>query len=144
MVNKNTILSPGHVVLGGLAKKFLSLLYTMFICTTQTARHWSLFWPSPIQPHFSPTSLRLILIFSHLQLSYRKIYTICDACEQKHNELETNVTVEKSWKLCRWIKPLRKTQYDKGKISIGKSEETNINTETVRLETHRSQSNMSV
>ena len=33
-VNMNTILSPGHVVLGGLAKKFLDLLYTVFICTT--------------------------------------------------------------------------------------------------------------
>ena len=34
IVNMSTILSTGHVVLGGLAKKFLALLYTMFICTT--------------------------------------------------------------------------------------------------------------
>ena len=103
--------------------------------------------PSPIQPHFSPTSLRLNLIFSHLQLSYRKSYTICDTCEQKH-KLKINVTVEKSWKLCRWIKTLGKTQYDKGKTSTDKLDETNTTLKhsdsTVRLQIHRSQSNMSV
>jgi len=34
MVNMNTTPSPCHVVLGGLAKKFLALLNAMFICTT--------------------------------------------------------------------------------------------------------------